>query len=556
MVSSAVSSIGNFASNVAESVVNLVVNIVVDIACSVGDAVTGGACTEMKNFLTNIVGDIAGCTIAWDDAITSAILQWDAAPIEAWWERVLACVQQQAQTVYPFGVAVRNEEYPHNGKFQGQSGSSPHSSKAPTSGVFGTGRNNGEYIINEDGSLGRMRWNPTEFSYGGVTKSSCLTTKQKDTREKAMWLTATYAAQATNRDSQPKSASFNEWMCDGQWWERNVVSWNFNLPNYGDQTLGIIEPCSAQAGLDFDFLMCDDGRVDTYTLNIASHADDRYFGDQFTMLAWGNLVFHGSGCANSFGGPVDTGPMSYMFLYLLGSMDASHSSPATWTHPGINNGNGYPFSHIKRDMELFFQTMNAVKHNGAQGAYTDTSGHGPSNQGWLQNMNRLDALAGNYLDAIPLFAKRALGMCLPNCPGLIHSLDAQLGQNLCGKYDNAVYKGIKDNIGALSIAGAKPGDIWGAYPVGANRLAYNFEGCKLLITGAIHFANAFLVQNDNPSNSLPLAGSNRPALDATCDQQYHSRWHWRATQVMRSFMWMVQVSRSTGTTPFKGDQTL
>merc|ERR1712072_598018 len=176
------------------------------------------------------------------------------------------------------------------------------------------------------------------------------------------------------------------------------------------------------------------------------------------------------------------------------------------------------------------------------------------NQAWLDNMRRIDAKAGNYLDAIPLFAKRALGLCLPNCPTIVYQISNELDKNFCGDYDNAVYKGIKDNIGGIEFAGARPGSVWGGYPVGGNRLAYNLEGCKMLIQGGVQFANAFLVQNDNPNHALPLSGTNRPDEDATCDQQYHSRWHWRATGVMRSFLRMVQLARQTGTTPFRGDQ--
>jgi hypothetical protein len=307
--------------------------------------------------------------------------------------------------------------------------------------------------------------------------------------------------------------------------------------------------------------MCDDGRVDDYTLNVATN--DPIFGDQFTMLGWGNLVFHGSGCSNSFGGPVDTGPMAFMFLYLLGDMDASHSAVVTdglasgWIHAGMNNGQRYSYSQIKLDMEEFFQTMNAVRNNGVQGTYYDTTGHGPGgSSSWLQNMNRLDNLAGAYLNAIPLFAKRALGLCFPNIPQLIIDIDAQIDTGLSASYDNAIYGGLKDNIGAISIGGANPGDMWGNYPVGANRLSYNYEGCKMLVGGAIHFANAFLVQDDNPSNDLFMVGTTRPALDDTCDQQLHSRWHWRATQVMRTLLRMTQLARQTGTVAFHGDQTL
>lgn len=366
----------------------------------------------------------------------------------------------------------------------------------------------------------------------GVSTMSggCLTSKQLNTRKKAMIHTANYASASTTRDMKgnSKNKNFHEWFCDGQWWEKHEAAWAFDVDNTR-YNLKIIEPCSAQAGLDFDFLMCDDGRVDDHKLNVAR--DDPIFGDQFTMLAWGNLVFHGSGCANSFGGPVDTGPMSYMFLYLLSEMDLSHSSPGSWKAPGINGYKPYKNSEIKRDMESFYRTME----------------NGPYDDAWLANMNRLDNIAGDYMTAIPLFVKRAIGLCLPVCPPILQKW------NLCADYHNAVYGGLKENIGKIPMADGMT-TIWANYKTGANILKYDYNGCMLFIEGALRFANAFVVQNDNPSHELAMVGKRRPALTATCDQQYHSRWHWRATGVMRAFLKVTQIARRNGVTKFYGDQ--
>merc|ERR1719247_2781042 len=86
---------------------------------------------------------------------------------------------------------------------------------------------------------------------------------------------------------------------------------------------------------------------------------------------------------------------------------------------------------------------------------------------WMDNMRRIDNLAGNYMNVIPTFVKRAVGLCIPVCPEIVQSIGGS--RNLCAKYDNLMFGTIKDLFNE-HVQGF--GDImtnYNAYPIGSNR---------------------------------------------------------------------------------------
>jgi len=409
--------------------------------------------------------------------------------------------------------------------------------------------------------LRRCREKTTTKTVFGSTMgtNTCMSTNQFKTRKWAMKHLAHYANNiATNINGKPATAGkeYGEVGCASTWHEKHQVTWNY-VVDKTEYTLPIIEPCSAQSGLDFDMILCDSGHeeaVDDSTLNI--NTNDPRFGDQMTMLAWGNLVFHGT-CGGGLGDPLDTGPMSFMFIYLLVELDLSHSSPGSWRAGDVNNGKKYTRDKLHKDMDLFFHTMDDYSNYPSPGLpRLAHNKYGEYTEDWMNNMHRLDDLAGSYMNVIPIFVKRAIGVCIPNCPGIANTF------GLCDDYDNFMFGNLKSLLND-NVAGF--GDImsnYNAYPIGNNKISYKFQGCMKLIEGAIRFANAFLVQSDTTGNDLFLVGHDRPPLDATCDLQYHSRWHWRASGTMRSFLEMTQIIRGGGksgkkggTFPYRGKQS-
>lgn len=223
--------------------------------------------------------------------------------------------------------------------------------------------------------------------------------------------------------------------------------------------------------------------------------------------------------------------------------------------PGTNGGNPYSREKLHQDMDLFFHVMDDYNYYpSSDSAFRHKpqpcNKYGEYTEDWMKNMQRIDDIAGSYMNVIPTFVKRAIGLCIPVCPEIVQSIGGS--RNLCAKYDNLMFGTIKDLLNE-HVSGF--GDImtnYNNYPIGNNRLKYNFKGCKKLIEGGIRFANAFVVQNDGAHHDLFMVGKDRPPLDATCDLQYHSRWHWRAAGVMRSFLEMTQIARGGKATGHKG----
>lgn len=287
-------------------------------------------------------------------------------------------------------------------------------------------------------------------------------------------------------------------------------------------SITIVEPCNTQAGTDFDFILCDDGRVDSKTLKVNER--DPKFGDIISALAWGNTLYHGSGCKNKVGSPVDNLPMSYMFAYLLVKID-KHSEKA-----GQSSLSGYKFTErdVHADIDAVFNMM--APANGYDEA-------------WGNNVRKYFDKVPDMQSIIGLFVRRAITTCIPDC-----TIDAF---GIC----DDTFSGLIDTLmGALDGQLSKLGDMAKPYEsyVGnqGNKLKFDISGCSMIIEGLMRFINAKAVQPDglgqeagmlNFGVELMNAGLvQRPSKTADCTKTLHAKWHWRSQGVMRTFLEFAQ----------------
>jgi hypothetical protein len=527
--------------------------------CWLIDVFWSNACTNTINFIDAMkthVGPYLSCAGGLGTAIGDTLKagfrdwNWSLNELENWWDRVLVCLKDTMITVHGHGIAVRNEE--------------------------GQSRRGGEKIV--EGSTYRFNWDPTAESSansGGGTMGnvaqSCMTQEMINTRKGAMEKLYAFTQGAkdyggakgarggggygnynqcgssgTQDCKSLKGSGFKgEWNCDNPGWqERNTLVARFNVGN-GEREMKIAEPCNAQAGLDFDFLLCDQGKVDDLDLwsgnSVTANDPDYRFAKVFTVLSWGNLIFHGSGCYSFVGSATDNAPMAYMFMWMLQRLHTHHGrtdaigfnrrggkvGPA-WTAGGTGSYYMLSQSTIGGEMDALYNHMNA---------------NGPYNWNWAKGISDQFKSAPTMDNVIPLFVKRAIPGCIPDVPSWAKRRD--------------IYIKLWDTVRNI-LAGVDPAfiDAIESIKMGHHKQKFTSEGCGLLISGALRFANAMVVQPDtgsvNPDceskmcNNILITGAEVSAENAQCHNANHAKWHWRATGVMRAFLKMTKVYIAKG----------